>query len=105
MAIERLTSEVCKIDDLISEHGENTTLAQVKRKMLGKRRFKCPKCNGTGYTYETYNAYPRGLPDSGWGYEEGIRSHVCDLCDGVGYTEREYAPKTETKVVGYEPKE
>lgn len=59
----------------------------------------CPKCNGTGSVSIEYNAYPSGLPDSGW--VEDIKTKIisCDLCAGGGYTEQKFEPVT--KVVGY----
>ena len=40
-----------------------------------------------------YNAYPSGLPDSGFVYEEGTKIIDCDLCNGEGYTSIKYIPK------------
>ena len=39
-----------------------------------------------------YNAYPSGLPDSGYGYEPRYKQRKCSLCDGLGYTEYEFEP-------------
>lgn len=85
-----------KIDDAISlckVYGSNTTLGDLVRKIQGNKIYKCPKCKGLGYVVEEYNAYPRGMPDSGSVYEAGYRNIKCDLCDGDGYTEHEYKPK------------
>lgn len=93
------------IQKLISKYGENATLKQVLEDIYAHSPYKylthkCPKCNGTGYIVKEYNAYPSGLPDSGWVYEAGYDYKKCDLCDGMGWTETERKPIT--KVVGYE---
>lgn len=62
--------------------------------------FKCPKCNGKGYVEVEYDAYPTGLPDSGWAQDIRIREDGCDLCNELGYTEVEKKPIF--KVVGYQ---
>lgn len=86
-------------------YGPNTTLKEAIIKYQDehyKGKFVCPKCNGNGYTVTEYNAYPSGLPDSGWVYKPGYDYEECDLCNGKGYTEKEYKAKTETKIIGYE---
>lgn len=65
------------------------------------RPYKCPKCNGEGGEQKRYNAYPSGLPDSGWVEEWKFKYVQCDLCEGHGYTKRELKPVTKTEVVGY----
>ena len=95
------------IKDLIKSYGADTTLNEVLNKIIEKSEYrflpyKCPKCDGRGYITKEYNAYPSGLPDSGWVYEAAYDYSVCDLCRGKGWTQEEYKPKTETKIVGYE---
>lgn len=60
---------------------------------------KCPKCDGDGSISIEYNAYPSGLPDSGWAKDMKTKIISCDLCTGEGYTERKFEPIS--KVVGY----
>lgn len=67
-----------------------------------KRPYKCPKCDGRGGKQERYNAYPSGLPDSGWAVDWRYNFVECDLCVGHGALSREMKPVTETKIVGYE---
>ena len=95
------------IQKLISEYGENATLKQVLEHICSQSpyrflKYKCPKCDGCGYTVKEYNAYPSGLPDSGWVYEPGYDYNVCNLCKGMGWTAREYKPKIQKTIVGYE---
>ena len=92
---------------LIMKYGGDMSIRQVmeayKSELDHKRgKFICPKCNGKGYIVKEYNAYPGGLPDSGWVYKPGYDYNECDLCNGVGYTNKEYKAKTETKIIGYE---
>lgn len=82
-----------EIIELCEEYGENITLGDLKRIIQGNKKYECPKRKGKGYTVEEYNAYPRGLPDSGWVYEAGYRNIPCDLCNGIGYTENKYKTK------------
>lgn len=67
-------------------------LKAVKNKVNG-RTHKCPKCNGEGHILVEYDAYPTGLPDSGWATDMKTKKVVCDLCGGNGYTVKEYKPK------------
>lgn len=78
---------------LMEDYGENTTLGDLVKKVQGKMIHKCPKCNGTGTVSVKYNAYPSGLPDSGWVEEWRYREVKCGLCNGEGYTEHQYKPK------------
>jgi DnaJ-class molecular chaperone len=66
------------------------------------RPYTCPKCNGDGVKKVTYNAYPSGLPDSGWVEDIRTRDIGCDLCEGHGYTEKELKPIIKKEIVGYE---
>ena len=78
---------------LVEEFGGDTTLNQVLKMVQNGRIHKCPKCNGTGIIKIKYNAYPPGLPDSGWVQKWEYKEKECDLCDGEGYTYNEYKPK------------
>jgi hypothetical protein len=71
---------------LCNQYGENTTLAEIRQSIQGKKKHLCPKCKGTGSITIEYNGYPSGLPDSGWVYEPAYREEECDLCKGEGYT-------------------
>lgn len=82
-----------EIIELCGAYGENTTLGDLKRIIQGNKKYECPNCKGKGYTVEKYNAYPSGLPDSGWVYKAGYRNIPCDLCHSIGYTEKQYKPK------------
>lgn len=64
--------------------------------------YECPKCGGKGYIMEKYNAYPMGLPDSGWVDDIQFRKIDCDICHGNGYTKKLLKPKTEISIIGYE---
>ena len=60
----------------------------------------CPQCGGEGVIQEKYNAYPSGLPDSGWVDDWKTRPVDCPTCRGAGHTEKLLKPVTKT--VGYE---
>lgn len=85
--------KVNTVQGLIAQYGANTTLEELLKKVQGDKIYKCPCCNGLGYTTKEYNGYPSGLPDSGWVYEPAYKNVTCELCNGEGYTEREYKPK------------
>jgi hypothetical protein len=85
--------KTCEIVNLIKIFGEDATLKQVLLTVSGGRKYKCPKCNGKGKITVKYNAYPKGLPDSGFVYEEAFKDIECDICKGDGYTREEYRPK------------
>ena len=92
------------LEKLIRSYGPSTTLKEAQERYNKKNKvgYKCPKCGGCGYIVTEYNAYPSGLPDSGWVYKPGYDYKMCDLCKGDGYTLKEYKAKTETKIIGYE---
>ena len=92
------------IEQLIKEYGKDATLEEILKKMKGDYIYKCPKCGGKGYTLEGYNAYPPGLPDSGWVTDWQYKKVTCDLCGGRGYTKEEYQRKTKIVFDGYEKK-
>lgn len=56
-------------------------------------KHKCPKCDGLGYEVITYNAYPSGLPDSGWVDDMQEFKAECNLCNGNGFTKEKFIAK------------
>lgn len=62
--------------------------------------YVCPKCKGNGIIKERYNAYPSGLPDSGWVDDWKYKDVNCNVCNSKGYTERKLKPII--SVIGYE---
>lgn len=85
--------KVHEVIDLVEDYGANTTLGDLARALQKEKIHKCPKCHGTGKVSIRYNAYPSGLPDSGWVEDWKYKDVECDLCQGEGYTEHEYKPK------------
>lgn len=61
--------------------------------ILDEGNYVCPECYGYGEVSEEYDAYPIGLPDSGWSTDMKTRKVKCKLCDGKGYTVDEYIPR------------
>lgn len=49
---------------------------------------ECPQCKGMGYTLEPYNAYPSGLPDSGFAEDIKYREKTCSMCSGKGFANK-----------------
>ena len=43
---------------LCDKYGENTTLAEIRQSVQGKRKYLCPKCNGTGNVLREFYRYP-----------------------------------------------
>lgn len=84
--------KIHELKKLAKRYGYNTRLWQVIEKIMAKKPYECPKCHGEGTQEVTYNAYPSGLPDSGWAYEPKTKTVDCDLCNGEGYTSVEYKP-------------
>lgn len=83
---------VMKIKDVIElseRYGNNTTLAELARKIQGKKIHKCPKCGGSGTITKEVNVAEY------WECCERLvyRTFECDLCKGEGYTEKEYKPR------------
>lgn len=74
-------------------YGGETTIDQLVKHIQKNKIHKCPKCNGSGTIRQKYNAYPTGLPDSGWVEDWQYKNITCDLCNGEGYTCHEYKPK------------
>lgn len=85
--------KTCVAIELAEKYGRNTTLGDLVRKIQGNKIYRCPKCNGSGKVNVRYNAYPSGLPDSGWVEDWKYKDIECDLCHGEGYTEHEYKPR------------
>ena len=101
--------EIKKLERYCERYGEDTPIKNILKDVKLRSpynilRYKCPKCHGTGYLVEEYNAYPSGLPDSGWVYKAGYNYEVCNICNGYGYTEDEYVPQTKTEIIGYTKK-
>lgn len=94
----KISERICQLTALKQIHGDITMeqLLEVELQesmaRLGKP-FKCAKCHGKGTVSVKYNAYPTGLPDSGWVDDWQYKDVQCDLCKGVGWTEKEYKPK------------
>lgn len=61
-----MESEYSQICNLIKEYGDDVTLGQIKKIIIG-RNHVCPNCNGRGYILEEYI--------------------VCNLCNGHGFTD------------------
>lgn len=90
------------VEEITGIFGEDTRLGDVKNLLLGKKKHRCPKCHGNGYTEKEYNSYPTGLPDSGFIYEPAWKKIACDLCGGEGWLEKEMKPKYKKVLDGYE---
>ena len=85
--------KVHEVIELVEDYGANTTLGDLARSIQKEKIYKCPKCHGTGKVSVRYNAYPSGLPDSGFVEVWKYKDIECDLCHGEGYTEHEYKPR------------
>lgn len=81
-----------QVQGLVRKFGRQATLENVLAALMAERPHRCPRCDGRGYVTEEYDAYPRGLPDSGWATDMRTRNVVCHLCGGEGYTAEEYIP-------------
>lgn len=87
-----MTIKIHELIKLAKRYGNDITLLEVIERLKEEKPYECPKCNGEGTLEVTYNAYPSGLPDSGWVYEPKTKIVECDLCNGEGYTSVEYKP-------------
>ena len=90
------------VEEITGMFGEDARLGDVKSLLLGKKKHRCPKCHGKGYTEEEYNSYPTDLPDSGFVYKPAWKKITCDLCNGEGWLEKEMKPKYKKVFDGYE---
>lgn len=91
--------KVHELESLINQYGD-IKFSELITKLKRDRIHECPACKGYGYTQEKYDAYPSGLPDSGWATDYQYRNVDCKVCNGFGYTNKELKPIT--KIVGYE---
>jgi len=64
--LEGVEMKIREIKELISSYGGEKTLNELLETELSKTPYECPKCNGEGCNKIKYNAYPKGLPDSGF---------------------------------------
>ena len=53
--------KIHEIVALCNQYGENTTLAEIRQSIQGKKKYLCPKCKGTDSITIEYNGYPSGL--------------------------------------------
>ena len=74
------------LKNLCAMYGRDATLGSLLEAQMKNLPHKCPKCDGLGYTIQTFNTYPKGLPDSGWVDQMEDFKITCDVCDGNGYT-------------------
>lgn len=96
-AISKLSSAVTHCGDI--------KLSEYIELLKGDNIHRCPNCGGTGYLLETYDAYPSGLPDSGWAHDYQQRKKTCDLCKGDGWTKKKYVERTKIVSDGFYPVE
>lgn len=84
---------IADVEALVIHFDHSTTLGQLYSAIKSKYPYKCPKCDGKGYSVKTFNTYPSGLPDSGWVDQMEDFKIVCDVCDGQGYTKERLIAK------------
>lgn len=84
--------KIHELEKLAKCYGYNVTISELIFKFKEDKPYMCPKCKVIGIQEVTYNAYPSGLPDSGWVYEPKTKTVDCDLCNGEGYTSVKYKP-------------
>jgi len=92
---EIIILRIWHVINLIKTYGEDITLKDLLIKIRKDKIYLCPKCNGSGILKIRYNAYPSGLPDSGWVDDWKYKDVECDLCKGEGYNSKEFKPKME----------
>lgn len=90
-----------ELEELMSKNGD-VKLSELISKLKGNKIHKCPKCEGKGFLLIKYNAYPSGLPDSGWVEDYKYKKEDCSICNAFGYTEKEFKPIIKTTIEGYE---
>lgn len=93
-------TKIVDLENAIRDYGD-ICLSQYIKRIKGDRRHRCPKCHGYGYITEEYDAYPAGLPDSGWAQDIQHRKVMCNLCHGVGYTEKKFVENRKVIIDGY----
>lgn len=87
----KISKQLQILHDVKALFGNNVN-CDVEIAKLKSNLFECPNCHGSGIIYEKYNAYPSGLPDSGWAERWEYKEKECPLCKGEGYTRKEYRP-------------
>lgn len=87
-----IAEQVKILKEVQQRWGNNIDCQSLIDRIIGNR-YTCPQCGGKGYTLEKYNAYPSGLPDSGWAEDWKYHEKTCDLCKGEGYTSHQYRPR------------
>lgn len=92
--------KIIELDRMMSIYGD-VKLSVIRNNLLKNTPHICPKCNGHGCTSEQYNAYPSGLPDSGWVQDIRSRDVKCTVCNGEGYTPKLLRAIIKTEVTGY----
>ena len=85
--------KIYEIKNLIDKYGGGKILIEILEEEQGNKIYKCPKCSGKGLLNVSYNAYPKGLPDSGWVDDIQYKDVCCELCNGEGYTEKKFKIK------------
>lgn len=92
--------KIPEIQKLIYEYGKGTTLEMLLNGAKNVLPHECPKCKGKGSSSVKYNAYPKGMPDSGWVDDWKYKVVECDLCKGEGYTAKLFVEEVvETRYV------
>lgn len=88
----RYENEYYEIQEFMTKYGDElpSKLLELYKRPIG---YVCPNCHGLGVVPERYNAYPSGLPDSGWGVDWQYRDVECHVCGGLGYTRNKLVPK------------
>ena len=87
------SDEYYEIQAFAEKYGCETELASLLEKHKVAQGYVCPNCLGKGTISEKYNAYPSGLPDSGWAEDWKYRDVTCPVCHGRKYVEKKLVPK------------
>lgn len=88
----RYENEYYEIQNFMTKYGDElpSKLLESYKRPIG---YVCPNCHGLGVIQERYNAYPSGLPDSGWVVDWQYRDVTCTVCLGRGYNKTRLVPK------------